>query len=432
MEHDTLHSIAGLVFQAMDFSCSNDISLDQIELDCQTLVSQIAASLMQDFIIPSRIRDIQRGVEMGQILCQSCRSQLQLHKSDQPIHPKTIFGSKITINRNQYYCPKCDDYQMVADQQLQLVCRQMTPRLALVVALCAASWPYQVASAFLNFLFGVSLSAKTCENLIKDEQLQPAQLATDPLDNPPGVVTMDGILVRSRKADGWLEMKVASFFSNVVEVSRDRREVMDASFVAGAMQDWKDFVVPVTEEAFRRGLDMTEAVEFVADGAEGIWQVQQTVFPYARARLDLYHSKCKVGERAKQAYKRNPKRQQHEEKLQGCLQHGLVDEAIRYIQKHMPKYELRKEAAAKLINYMKRHKGRIPDYEQVKAEGGTVSSGLTEKANDLIVARRMKEGVMHWNRDGAEAVLKHRTTFINKHARMRTGPYELAFCQGFL
>jgi len=387
---------------------------------------------MQDFILPERIKDIHRSVESGQILCLSCHSQLQLHKRDQAIHPKTIFGSKITILGNQYYCPNCDNYQMTADQQLQLVSRQMTPRLALIVAMCSASWPYQVASAFLSFLLAVSVSAKTCENILKDEQLQPKPLEADPLDLPPGVVTMDGILVRGRKAASWLEMKVGSFFSNVVEVSRDRREVMDSSFVAGAMKDWKDFVGPVTEEAQRRGLDMTEAVEFVADGAEGIWQVQQTVFPYARPRLDLYHSKCKVGERTKQAYKRNPKRDQHQQHLQECLQQGLVDEAISYIHKRMPKYEYRKEAALKLIEYLKRHKGKIPNYEQVKAEGGTRSSGLTEKANDLIVARRMKEGIMHWTREGAEPVLRHRTAFINKHTRIRTGPYELAFCQGFL
>jgi hypothetical protein len=432
MERDTLHSIAGLLFQAMDFSSFNDKVLDHIELDCQSLVSQIANTLMQDFILPSRIRDIHRSVESGQTLCQVCHSQLQLHKPDQAIHPKTIFGSKITILRNQYYCPHCDNYQMAVDQQLQLVSRQMTPRLALIVALCSASWSYQVASAFLSFLFGVRVCAKTCENLIKDEQLQPTRLEADPLDNPPGVVTMDGILVRGREVDSWLEMKVASFFSDISEVSKDRREVMDANFVAGAMKDWKDFVAPVTEETFRRGLDMTEAVEFVADGAEGIWSLQQMVFPYARTRLDLYHSKCKVGERTKQAYKRNPKRDEHQQHLQDCLQRGQVDEAINYIQKHMPRYEYKKEAAVKLMQYLKRHKGRIPDYEQVRAEGGTVSSGLTEKANDLIVARRMKEGVMHWSRDGAEPVLKHRTTFINKHARKRTGPYELAFCQGFL
>ena len=430
MEPDKLHSIAESLFLAMDISSYKEISLDQIELDTQKLVSQLATTLLQDFILPKRISDIHHGITNGQILCRDCNSLLKIHKTDQTIHPKTIFGSEISLSRNQYYCRGCDNYQMPADQVLDLPSHHMTPRLALVVALCSASWPYAVASAFLSFLFGVSLSAKTCENVLKDEQLSPAALEADPLELPPGVVTMDGVLVRSRNKDEWLEMKVCSFFSNVAEISKNRREVLDASFVAAASKEWKDFVVPVTEEAERRGLKLTEAVEFVADGAEGIWQVQQMVFPYARSRLDLYHSKCKVGERINQAYKKNAKRLDHEEKLQGCLDKGLVSEAVSYIKKHLPKREYKREAAMKLIGYLQRHKERIPNYEKVKAEGGTVSSGLTEKANDVVVARRMKDGEMHWTREGAEPVLKHRTTFINKHARTRTGPYELAFCQG--
>jgi hypothetical protein len=431
MEPDILHSIAKAVFDAMEVSSWKEKSLDQIEFHTQKLISQIANTLLQDFVLPARVNDIERSIDNGQTLCRDCNSSLKVHKLDQAIHPKTIFGDQISLCRNQYYCPTCDNYQMVADQVLDMTSHRMTPRLALVVALCAASWPYAVASAFICFLFGVNVSAKTCENVIKDKQMNSVPLEADPLDNPPGVVTMDGILIRSRKQDQWLEMKVASFFSNVAEISKNRREVLDASFVAGAMQEWKDFVGPVTCEAERRGLKLTEAVEFVADGAEGIWNLQRMVFPYARPRLDLYHSKCKVGQRINQAYKRNPRRDQHEEKLQECLDKGLVDEAIVYIQKHLPKYEYKREAGVKLIGYLQRHKDRIPNYERVKAEGGTVSSGLTEKANDLVVASRMKDGQMHWTREGAEPVLKHRTVFINKHARARTGPYEVAFCRNF-
>jgi hypothetical protein len=424
-----MHSIADSLFQAMDFSCWKDQSLDQIELNSQTIVSQLANLLMQDFILPSRIKDIQQSVDSGQILCQSCCCKLWLHKPDQAIHPKTIFGDKITIKRNQYYCPRCASYQTVADRELGLTSHHMTPRLALIAVLCAASWSYTVASAFLCFLLGVRVSPKTCENLLKDQRLEPAPLDEDPLAKPPGVVTMDGDLVRGRQKDSWMEMKVGSFFSQVTEISKDRREVMDASFVAGAMEQWKDFVEPVTVEAERRGLKLTEAVEFVADGGEGIWNLQEMVFPYARPRLDLYHGKCKLGKRISEAYSKNPKRDEHEDHLQSCLGKGLVEDAISYIEKHMPRYEYRREAARKLIGYLQRHRGRIPNYEQVKAEGGCVSSGLVEKANDLVVGRRMKEGIMHWTRDGAEPVLKHRTWFINKHARMREGPYELAFCQ---
>jgi hypothetical protein len=432
MEPNTMHSIANSLFEAMDVSSYNDKSIDEIELHTQMLVFQIANLLLQEFILPKRINDIQQSIDIGDTLCQSCNSKLNLHRRNQAVNPKTIFGSKITIKRHQYYCSGCQNYQTTADGQLGLISRHMTRRLAMIAALCAASWSYPVASAFLNFLLGVKISAKTCENLLKDERLEPARLETDRLDNPPGVVTMDGDLVRGRHKDDWLEMKVGSFFSQVAEVSKDRREVLDASFVAGAMRDWRDFVGPVSCEAERRGLNFSEEVEFLADGAEGIWSLQEMVFPYARRRLDLYHSKCKVGGRTNEAYKGNPKRDQHEEKLQTCLQQGLVDEAINYIKKHWPRLEYKREAAGKLIGYLKRHRDRIPNYEQEKAKGGTVSSGLVEKANDLIVGRRMKEGIMHWTRKGAEPILKQRTWFINKHARNRTGPYELAFCQPLL
>lgn len=429
MEPNTLHSIAGLIFEAMDFSNCKDKSADELELLAQQTVSRIAAVLMQDFILPKTIADIHKSVENGLIRCPICKSKLRLHKRNLSIHPQTIFGSKISVRRNQYYCSNCDDYQIVADKSLNLPAHQMTPRLALVTALCGASWPYCVASAFLSFLFGVNLSAKTVELVTGDEKQLPESLDADPLDKPPGVVTMDGIVVRGRKTDQWLEMKVGSFFSQVAEVSHNRREVLDASFVASSCQRWKEFVEPVTREGERRGLVGTEAVEFISDGAEGIWSLQQMVFPYAKPRLDLYHGRCKISERTNEAYFNKPSRKKHQKHLQERLSKGQIEEAVRYLGKHMPRCEYKKEAATKLIGYLRRNQSRIPNYEQVKAEGGTVSSGLTEKANDLIVGRRMKEGIMHWTREGADPVLKHRTTFINKHARTRTGPYELAFCQ---
>jgi hypothetical protein len=252
-----------------------------------------------------------------------------------------------------------------------------------------------------------------------------------PLAKPPGVVTADGVLIHGRKKDAWLEMKVASFFSHLVEGSGGRRAVQDASFVASAGREWQGFVAPVTAEAFRRGLSGWEEVEFVSDGAEGIWQLQEMVFPKARKRLDLYHSKCKIGERVKQAYAGSAKRQAIEEAVQAYFEKGLVEEAIRYLKRRRPRAAGKKQAAQKLIGYLERHRERIPDYEAVRAAGGCVSSGLTEKANDLLVCRRLKEGTMHWTREGAEPVLQRRQHFINRHASRRDGAYEVAFCRDF-
>ncbi len=154
MEPDSLHSIAKAVFDAMEVSSWKQQPLDQIELHTQKLISQLANTLLQDFILPSRINHIEQSITNGQIICRDCNSRLRVHKTDQAIHPKTIFGSSIILSRNQYYCPGCDNYQMPADQVLEMT---SPPRLALVVALYAASWPYAVASAFICFLFGATL-----------------------------------------------------------------------------------------------------------------------------------------------------------------------------------------------------------------------------------------------------------------------------------
>jgi hypothetical protein len=99
---------------------------------------------------------------------------------------------------------------------------------------------------------------------------------------------MDGVLIQGRVQDQWLEMKVGSFFSQTAEVSRDRREVLDASFVGSACQAWQEFEQPVTLEAQRRGLRCDEPIEFIADGASGIWSLQEVVFPNSEFRMPVH------------------------------------------------------------------------------------------------------------------------------------------------
>jgi hypothetical protein len=429
MELNDLKPIAEKLFHIMPQDDFQSKDASDLEVAVQVVVNQLASVLMQDFVFPARIKQIHAAVADGSLRCLDCNQPLQLHKPDQPLHLKTIFGKAIGLSRHQYFCPACHTYPTAADAQLGLIGRQMTPRLALVVALCGASWSYAVASAFLDFLLGVEVSTKTVELVTEDERVQQEELPEEPLDQPPGVTGCDGGLIRGRLKEQWLEMKVGCFFSNISPISKSRSEVLDASFVASASEQWKDFVPLVTAEAFRRGLDCTEEIEFVGDGAEGIWSLQEMVFPYAKTRLDLYHAKKKISHRTGQAYKHNPAKDKHREALSTYLESGEVAEAVSYISKHNPRKGWKKEAARKLINYLKRHQSHIPNYEQIKAEGGTVSSGLIEKGNDLIVVRRMKEGQMHWSRAGAAPVVKHRTQFINRGSKTRTGPYDLAFCK---
>lgn len=262
MEPDKLHSIAQMVWEAMSQMSWREKKLDELEREVQQVVNQVGHQVMQDFLVPARVQQIQQQVEAGQIRCQGCEGPLQRHKQDQAIHPKTIFGQRMTLCRHQYYCPRCQTYPMRADPELGLVGPQMTPRLAVVTALCGASWPHEVASAFLDFTLGVKVPAKTVQRVTRDERVKLEPLKPEPLDQPPGVVTMDGVLIRGREKEERLEMKVGSFFSQVVPVSKDRQEVMDASFVAGAMAAWQEFVEPVRPRC--------PTARLVADGSGGV------------------------------------------------------------------------------------------------------------------------------------------------------------------
>jgi hypothetical protein len=320
---------------------------------------------------------------------------------------------------------------MLADKKLGVIKNKMSPRIAIMLGMCGASWPYAVSSAFMKYFTGVTISHETVRRVILDEKDQPKELPIEPLDNPPGAVGIDGILIKGRKKGELLEMKVGSFFSNTIELSKNRRQVTDASFVGGSMQKWEDFEERVTKEAFRRGLDCTEEVEFISDGGEGIWTLQETVFPNAKTRLDQYHAKKKVSERTKEGFGKDSLYFEHKDFLLDKLDSGEVVEAIKYLENNMPKEEEQKQSLSKLIKYLKRHETHIPNYIKTKNEGGTVSSGLVEKGNDLIVAMRMKHKIMHWTRTGADPIILRRTHFINRYAKNRTEPYAIAFCKNF-
>jgi hypothetical protein len=68
-----------------------------------------------------------------------------------------------------------------------------------------------------------------------------------------------------------------------------------------------------------------------------------------------------------------------------------------------------------LLAYVERNRDTIQDYEQLRAQGYMVGSGLTEKANALVGVPR-KNGKMHWSRAGANAVARLRAQVLNDPA----------------
>jgi hypothetical protein len=66
-----------------------------------------------------------------------------------------------------------------------------------------------------------------------------------------------------------------------------------------------------------------------------------------------------------------------------------------------------------LEQYLRRHEGAIPRYEARYAQRQYIGSGLVEKANDLLVARRQKRKGMHWSVETSEALARLKALRLN-------------------
>src|SRR5205814_8001468 len=95
---------------------------------------------------------------------------------------------------------------------------------------------------------------------------------------------------------------------------------------------------------------------------------------------------------------------------------GLVDEARELIEHWPAATEWARARRERLLSYLERNRDTIADYEGLCQQGYMTGSGLTEKANDLVVAPRMKNGKMHWSRAGANAVALLRAHVLNDPA----------------
>ena len=127
MERQLLTEIAGKLFENIPLALWQDKCAEEIEVEVQQLVNQLATILSGEFILPERIAQIEERVAEGDMVCAACQHPYQHHKEAATTHAKTIFGGQSELARNQYWCPHCASDEMVADRVLGFVGHRMTP-----------------------------------------------------------------------------------------------------------------------------------------------------------------------------------------------------------------------------------------------------------------------------------------------------------------
>ncbi len=89
------------------------------------------------------------------------------------------------------------------------------------------------------------------------------------------------------------------------------------------------------------------------------------------------------------------------EKLTHLLWYGLVDEAIKLVEKIDKVSVKNQQELEKLIGYFNRNREYIPVYAVRKKLGLRNSSNIGERMNDLIVSERQKKNGMSWSKAGS-------------------------------
>jgi hypothetical protein len=429
MDHPLLTQAAALLTSVVRQQLALPCSLEQLESTlhplAHALARQAAAQLAAECVAQAEAQA--RACPCGG------QPQAQQHR---PRRLLSLFGL-LTLRLRRYRCPTCGAWSCPGEAALQLRSRQrLTRTVEEWLGRFGLAWSYAVAAREVEHLLpGVAVSAKTVERSVARcgaavaarEAAAAAAAAADEravagtgpaLANPRRRwVALDGVMVRARGADQWLEIQVASLWSAWRELpdrQHPRRELIDVTVVARA-EGWEALGLQVWRMIVGRGGLTPAGAEWIVfgDGAKGIRSLWEQFLPEGRLVLDRWHLWEKLKERSRQVFGRGPQARAACKEAYAALQQGAVERAQALVAAWPARGEWAEKQRQRLWDYLERHADLIPDYTALAAAGCLVGSGRSEKANDLVVVPRMKNGKMHWGRAGANLVALLRAYHLN-------------------
>ena len=152
---------------------------------------------------------------------------------------------------------------------------------------------------------------------------------------------------------------------------------------------------------------LTGHLQFFVDGQKSLQKSILNAFSWFgsfQLILDWYHLEEKCKKQLSLALKGRLIRNEVLTHILYWLWHGLVDEAIEYLDTVDSKQLKAPEALEKLKGYFRRNQSYIPCYSVRKVLGLRNSSNQGEKCNDLLVSNRQKHNGMSWSQVGSVAL----------------------------
>jgi hypothetical protein len=97
MQLKELKTMVDQLFATLPETAWKGKSLDQMEAEAQQLLNQMGTLLIQEHLLPARVKEIEDSVQSGETRCDNCQQPYQVHKPAGQIHPKAIFGEKNSL-----------------------------------------------------------------------------------------------------------------------------------------------------------------------------------------------------------------------------------------------------------------------------------------------------------------------------------------------
>ena len=341
----------------------------------------------------------------------------------------TLFGEIPGIKRTYYWNEDARKGHYPFDDKLGLIGRY-TPAAANEMVRYAVNYPYKDAAEQFsrNHAFKMSAdavrevnrlyysdSSAFCKNkdtsLLSDEDKRAKIVCVmaDGTGMPMRKDSLQGIKGKNGCAKTREVKAGAIFIASTTKDNQPHRNLDTTTYVTTTHRREK-FGKYLRHEFDRRFTTLPEIVLYITDGGKWLHSIHESDFPFAIEILDVYHAiehlkPLMIGLGIKEGSKEWKYRHHYWSER---IKSGKVQSVLDYIWNNM-RERLGKDAMRE-FKYYRSNVGRMK-YDEYRANGWFIGSGVIESACKSVIGQRFKQSGMIWSLKGAKALLPLRTLY---------------------
>ena len=199
----------------------------------------------------------------------------------------------------------------------------------------------------------------------------------------------------------------AIFIASRTSDNEPHRDLDTTTYVATTHRREK-FGKYLRNEFDRRFAALPETVLYITDGGKWLHSIHESDFPFAIEILDVYHAvehikPLMLGLGIKEGSKEWNYRHRY---WSECIRNGKVQNVLDYLWNKMR--DRLKGDAMREYKYFRSNVGRMK-YDEYRANGWFIGSGVIESACKTVIGQRFKQSGMIWSLKGAKALIPLRT-----------------------